>query len=344
MALNLETQFDGLSTREGFNSNLRHFRLVSGYVEDFEDEINLAELINEHVDDKSIRPAQIKPIVNALLVDKYNYHSASTNLAETVEDFSAIIEEIQNWTAVDMVLAYYSPELGLMVVNPKNPEHWEAMRILKKNELLTIYCGAFADTTSKSVFPNAIAKLIDLLEGKKFKTPAAFTGGSYTFEAPSKAAPAAAAATREPRRRSTAQQKTLVYNKEESAPAAAAPAADAAPAPDAPPKRMTPFYGITVTNELFHNGNVEAWKKIIESFEISHQGLSVLVFYDREKINDLNTLFKWGKVKRGTAIMIAVAGDEIRDVSKLQKYLLQGASSMFEAFLKGAPGKALALF
>ncbi len=53
---------------------------------------------------------------------------------------------------------------------------------------------------------------------------------------------------------------------------------------------------------------------------------------------------KWGKVKRGTAIMIAVAGDEIRDVSKLQKYLRQGASSMFEAFLKGAPGKALALF
>ena len=32
---------------------------------------------------------------------------------------------------------------------------------------------------------------------------------------------------------------------------------------------MTPLYGVVVTNELFHNGNVEAWKKIIESYEHS---------------------------------------------------------------------------
>jgi hypothetical protein len=107
---------------------------------------------------------------------------------------------------------------------------------------------------------------------------------------------------------------------------------------------MTPLYGITVTNELFHNGNVEAWKKIIESYETYHEGLKVFVFYDGERINDLNTLFKWGKVKRGTAIMIAVAGEDIRDVAKLQKYLRQGASHLFEAFLKGAPNKILQLF
>jgi len=70
----------------------------------------------------------------------------------------------------------------------------------------------------------------------------------------------------------------------------------------------------------------------------------VFVFYDGERINDLNTLFKWGKVKRGTAIMIAVAGENIRDVAKLQKYLRQGASHLFEAFLKGAPNKILQLF
>ena len=82
-----------------------------------------------------------------------------------------------------------------------------------------------------------------------------------------------------------------------------------------PPKpsigaRMTPLYGITVTNELFHNGNVEAWKKVIESYETYHSGLKVLVFYEGERIQDINSLFKWGKVKRGTAIMIAVAGEQ----------------------------------
>ena len=36
--------------------------------------------------------------------------------------------------------------------------------------------------------------------------------------------------------------------------------------------------------------------------------------------------------------------DEIKDVAKLQCYLKQGASHMFEAFLKFPPGKVLNLF
>ena len=66
-------------------------------------------------------------------MDKYGYHSVATNVAETVEDFSAIIEEVQTWTAVDMVLAYYSPELGITLVNPKNPDHWEADHCIDAN-------------------------------------------------------------------------------------------------------------------------------------------------------------------------------------------------------------------
>ncbi len=104
---------------------------------------------------------------------------------------------------------------------------------------------------------------------------------------------------------------------------------------------MTPMYSIPVTNELFHNGNVEAWKKIIQSYTTKYPGLEVYVFYEGERIHDINTLFKWGKVKHGSAIMISVAGDDIKDVAKLQRYLKQGASHMFEAFLK-APVSARA--
>ena len=100
------------------------------------------------------------------------------------------------------------------------------------------------------------------------------------------------------------------------------------------------MYSIPVTNELFHNGNVEAWKKIIQSYTTKYPGLEVYVFYEGERIHDINTLFKWGKVKHGSAILIAVAGADIRDVAKLQRYLRQGASQMFEAFLK-APGNAV---
>jgi hypothetical protein len=133
-----------------------------------------------------------------------------------------------------------------------------------------------------------------------------------------------------------------------AAAAAPAPTPAAAPAPAPAPattaKRMTPMYSIPVTNELFHNGNVEAWKKIIQSYRTKYSGLDVYVFYEGERIHDINTLFKWGKVKHGSSIMIAVAGDEIKDVAKLQRYLKQGASHMFEAFLKAPVSSVLNLF
>ena len=104
------------------------------------------------------------------------------------------------------------------------------------------------------------------------------------------------------------------------------------------------MYSVNVTNELFHNGNVEAWKRIIDSYKAKHTDLDVLVYYDRERITNLNALFKWGKVKHGSAIQFAVAGENICDVAKLQRYLAQGASPMFEAFLRGPVNGVLSLF
>jgi hypothetical protein len=341
MAVNLEAQYEGLSTREGFNTSLRHFQYVSELIGDLEDNVNLADLVNEAIGDKTLQQVQIKPIVNALMVDRYHYHFSSYNMKNNIEDFEPILAETQKWTAVDMVLAYYSPELGLTLVNPKNPDHWKAVRVLKKFELLTVYSGAFGATTEKKVYSDSIDAFIKLIEGKKVKTPAAFTGGKFKYRKPAPKPVKQAPKRRGPRpaRRKAASRQPA----EEPQAQAQEPARKPEPA-QAGPMRMTPFYGIPVTNELFHNGNVEAWKKIIESYHASHQGLKVFVFYDGERINDLNTLFKWGKVKRGTMIMIAVAGENIRDVAKLQKYLRQGASHLFEAFLKGHPNKVLQLF
>jgi hypothetical protein len=107
---------------------------------------------------------------------------------------------------------------------------------------------------------------------------------------------------------------------------------------------MTPFYSIPVTNELFHNGNVEAWKKIIQSYNAKHPNLEVYIYYDGERIHDIHSLFKWGKVKHGSVIMVAIAGEDIQDVAKLQRYLRQGASPMFEAFLRFPVNTVLNLF
>ena len=107
---------------------------------------------------------------------------------------------------------------------------------------------------------------------------------------------------------------------------------------------MTPRYSVQVTNELFHNGNVEAWKNIIESYKTSHAGLDVHIFHDGQKVNNINALFKWGKVKHGDVILISVSGEDFKSVAKLQRYLFEGASQRYENFLKKDVNKVLPLF
>jgi hypothetical protein len=82
----------------------------------------------------------------------------------------------------------------------------------------------------------------------------------------------------------------------------------------------------------------------VASYKAAHPALEVFIYYEGERILDINSLFKWGKVKHGSAIEFAVAGDEIKDVAKLQRYLTQGASHQFEAFLHGPVNSVLKLF
>ena len=42
--------------------------------------------------------------------------------------------------------------------------------------------------------------------------------------------------------------------------------------------------------------------------------------------------------------MFSVAGNDIKDVSKLKKYFFEGASPRFEVFLRGAVNSVLDLF
>ncbi|MBN2736874.1 MAG: hypothetical protein JXR70_07845 [Spirochaetales bacterium] len=334
----LSYQFDTLSTREGFNSSLRHFKLVNEIIQIFQDHYNLADILNVFLADKACDIVQIKSIVNALLFDKYAYEYGSFNLTESISDFDFICDTIAKWNAVDIVLVYYHPELGVVLINPKNPEHWKIAQSLKRNELLTIYAGQFAKTEkADKINQLAIDKIIELLSGKKIKAVTALEKGSYKFKAfQSEADQAPVVAEKKTAKKRKTKAKAETQDKNDIA--------DMNLEMGNSKMRMTPMYGITVTNELFHNGNVEAWKKIIASYEHTFPGLKVYVFYDGERINDINTLFKWGKVKRGTAIMISVVGDKITMVAKLKRYLMQGASHRFEAFLKGPPTQLLKLF
>jgi hypothetical protein len=340
--------YDGLSTRDGFNRSLAHFKLVGGMVAEIERGCNLADVLGERLGEKAIAADQILPVLNALLVDRYHYAVGSHNLSENADALAGLAGEMAGWKAFDLVVAYFHPELGVVAINPKNRAHWEAAGGLKRNELITVYAGTPGAEGREDLLRQGIATLISLVEGARVKAPAAFRKGRYVPRKPARraeAAPRLARPPKAPKAARAAAAPASVAKAPTAAPAAApAVAPAAAPAPAASGKRMTPMYSIPVTNELFHNGNVEAWKKIIQSYTTKYPGLEVYVFYEGERIHDINTLFKWGKVKHGSAILIAVAGSDIRDVAKLQRYLRQGASQMFEAFLKAPVNAVLNLF
>ena len=347
--------FERFFDRDGFNRSLGHFQAVTSLLGDFDEEFNLADVLNVLLSDKEIEQKQLGPILSALLVDKFGYLTGSYNMEATLEDFEHFRNEAATWNGVDVVLAYHHPELGFTVINPKNPNHWESTQSIRKNELITIYAGSFAEEPDASVAEKAIATCIRFLSGKTAKSPAALLQGEFTFnpyeveeddeeEGEIQTSRDRPASRREPIRASDSDENDEDEADDRDGRDAAAPKPAPAPPAGSGNRRMTPMYSVPVSNELFHNGNVEAWKKIIQSFQVKYPGCEVLVFYEGERIHDINTLFKWGKVKHGSTIVFAVVGEEIKDVAKLQRYFRQGASSQFEAFLRAPVNTVLNLF
>ncbi len=348
-------QFEALADRAGFNTSVRQIKSTLGVVERVGAKENLADLISELLDEKAITQDSIPPLVSMVLKDKFGYASVSVNLPSEGE-LGNIASSVAGWNAVDLVSVYYHPDLGPVAVNPKNPAHLARLEHIHKYELLVVYAGNFGKKPDPKLFETAARSLADIFAGKIVKATPAFLKGECAYKAgPIRAKkPAgeikAGKAAKSPgvgKKKGPLSRKAPVKSVLPAVLKKAATVAEesAAAAPSLRPGvRMTPMYSVLVTNELFHNGNVEAWKRIIESYRAKHPDLDVIVYYDRERITNLNALFKWGKVKRGTTIQFAVVGEKIADVAKLLRYLQQGASHMFEAFLKGPVNSVLPLF
>jgi hypothetical protein len=334
-----------LSHRSGFNSAVRHIKKTIEIMEDAEGRKNLADMLFE-ADDEEMAGDRAGLVLSILLTDKMKYKTVSANLESVVAEPSSLAKEFEKWKAVDLVAAYHHPEMGLLVANPKIAEELATFGMLRKRELLVVYAGKGAAPADEEC-QKAAELAIKLFEGAKVKIPPALLRGSFSVrkvkqqnaEPPApKAARKARSGAKAPRRQAppapVAQRAAPPVVTQAAAPAASASG----------PVRMTPRYAVVVQNELFHNGNVEAWKRIVASYNNKYPNLKVFIYYDGERILDINSLFKWGKVKHGSAIEFAVAGNDIKDVAKLQRYLAQGASHQFEAFLRGPVNTPLRLF
>ena len=173
--------YERLSTKKGFNESLKHFQAVSSLLGDFENRYNLADLLNALIAENEIENDQLNSIVYALLVDKYGYNYKSYNLKVSIENFDNLYNQIKIWKAVDVVLAYFHPELGITLVNPKSKTNWEAINLMKRDEPVVVYAGCFADSPDEKIINKAIRLVIQYLEGSKMKAPASFTSGKYGY-------------------------------------------------------------------------------------------------------------------------------------------------------------------
>jgi hypothetical protein len=336
----MDANLDFLSTRKGFNTSLKHFKLVNSFIKKLDLKQNLADIINNALEEKKVDLFQYSSILNALLIEKYKYYTESFNLKTTYsDDLMSISKQLKDWDKVDVVLVYYHPQLGQILINPKNEESWESVGQLKENELIVIYVGYFNNIIDENIACKAINAIRAIISNEKVSNTKIFKGSPMIVEKPKEEPKKKIKIKKVENIQQPQQEKELAMQKPNDTPNQG-PSGSGSPVK----KKLSPHYGVLVSNELFHNGNVEAWKKIIASYELKYTDTKVLVFYEGEQIQDINTLFKWGKVKHGTNIYFALLGPEFRDVSKLRRYLAQGASNRFEDFLRGDPTKTLNLF
>lgn len=327
-----------LSTRNGFNIALRHFKLVNTIIKSFERKENLADLLNNALENKQLEQYQFISILNALLIDKYKYYAKSFNIKKSYEgDLTKLAKEFSEWNRFDLVFCYNHPQLGEILINPKKESSWESFDMLKENELLVVYIGYFNNLFDIEIAKKAFMAIKSIINGEKISNTKIFKEEGEVITPVTKKEEKVV--TKEIKK----EEKPLVNQQIQTTQQNNKPTQIVSTTTPVK-KKLSPKYGILVSNELFHNGNVEAWKRIITSYENKYPDTKVLVFYEGEQIHDINTLFKWGKVKHGTNIYISLLGPDFRDVSKLRRYLAQGASPRFEDFLRGDPTKMLQLF
>jgi hypothetical protein len=248
------------------------------------------------------------PLLRILLIDKLGYTAVSSNPAAIAGDLPALAGEFAKWQAVDLVAAFHDSPRGLLIANPKSPGQLAALGKIRPRELLVVYAG----NADPALCQGAARLAIALFSGALPDIPPELylAGGG-------KKAPAVGGEVT----RAKAVFPAGVHR-----------------------KKMTPLYSVTVTNELFHNGNVEAWKRIIHRYTAKYPGLKVHVYYEGEPILNIHTLFTWGKVKHGTSIQFAVEGQDIKELSRLRRYLAWGASPDFEALLRAPADGGLLVF
>ena len=106
------TNLEILSSRTGFNSAVRHMNKTIEISGTLGENANLGDLLYER-GDENLSGERGRLLLRMLLVDKLGYKTVSSNLDSVAKDVPSLASEFEKWKAVDLVAAYYHPDLGL---------------------------------------------------------------------------------------------------------------------------------------------------------------------------------------------------------------------------------------
>src|SRR5208337_3488705 len=141
-----------------------------------------------------------------------------------------IAEETVKWNGVDLVVIYHHPDLGALVVNPKNTRRIAQIDRLNRSELIVVYAGFFAKEGEVRLADAACAALIDLFAGRKPKVKPEFLKGDCAYRQAKAEKSAVAVAKAKPAPKAVGQAKRAPAKR--GRPSAAAKAVEAVPVPE----------------------------------------------------------------------------------------------------------------
>ena len=119
--VNMTNFFVPLAKKTDFNVSVKHIQSVIEILEDCDPKENIADKINLMIREQTIKPEQVRSILSVSLLDKWNYRVVSENLKFILDDATSFVAEVAKWSGIDLVFGYDHPDLGFIVINPKNP-------------------------------------------------------------------------------------------------------------------------------------------------------------------------------------------------------------------------------
>lgn len=110
--------------------------------------------------------------------------------------------------------------------------------------------------------------------------------------------------------------------------------------------RETAPRDLVITNSSIEYGNIEAWINIIESYQANHPEHEVVILYEGDPINNMTSLYKLedNPNLHGFQMLVRSSDTEFKDIPKLYRFLVEGASANFQRYIKKEMYKTLNLF